>query len=133
MIEHLKAGYGELTPTRKGERNGHYYRRTLVTPAGKIERLEVPRDREGEFVTEVFERALQETHRQRRGGDLGDVPLGDLHAQGCRHNGLLEPGEDRQGRGELHQREALEDEQRAWRERPLDEAYPYLYLDTPRT
>jgi hypothetical protein len=27
-----------------------------VTPAGKIERLEVPRDREGEFVTEVFER-----------------------------------------------------------------------------
>jgi transposase-like protein len=25
----------------------------LITPAGKIERLEVPRDREGEFVTEV--------------------------------------------------------------------------------
>jgi putative transposase len=29
-----------------------------VTPAGKIERLEVPRDREGEFVTEVFESGL---------------------------------------------------------------------------
>jgi putative transposase len=27
-----------------------------VTTAGTIERLEVPRDREGEFVTEVFER-----------------------------------------------------------------------------
>jgi putative transposase len=27
-----------------------------VTPAGKIERLEVPRDREGEFVTEIFKR-----------------------------------------------------------------------------
>jgi transposase-like protein len=27
-----------------------------VTPAGKIERLEVPREREGEFVTQVFER-----------------------------------------------------------------------------
>ena len=52
MTEHLKAGYRELTPTRKGERNGHY-QRNLVTPAGKIERLEVPRDREGEFVTEV--------------------------------------------------------------------------------
>ena len=55
MAEHLKAGYRELTPTRRGERNGHY-QRNLVTPAGKIERLEVPRDREGKFVTEVFER-----------------------------------------------------------------------------
>src|SRR3954454_13998654 len=55
MTEHLEAGYRELTPTRRGERNGHY-QRNLLTPAGKIERLEVPRDREGEFVTEVFER-----------------------------------------------------------------------------
>ncbi len=55
MSEHLKAGYRELTPTRRGERNGHY-QRNLLTPAGKIERLEEPRDREGAFVTEVFER-----------------------------------------------------------------------------
>ncbi len=47
MTEHLAAGYRELTPTRRGERNGRYFR-NLVTPAGKIERLEVPRDREGE-------------------------------------------------------------------------------------
>jgi len=47
MTEHLEAGYRELTPTRRGERNGHYTR-NLVTPAGRIERLEVPRDREGE-------------------------------------------------------------------------------------
>ena len=52
MTEHLEAGYRELTPTRRGERNGRYTR-NLVTPAGKIERLEVPRDREGEFLTEV--------------------------------------------------------------------------------
>lgn len=55
MSEHLEAGYRELTPSRRGERNGHYSR-NLLTPAGKIERLEVPRDREGEFVTELFER-----------------------------------------------------------------------------
>jgi transposase-like protein len=54
MTQHLDAGYRELTPTRKGERNGHY-QRNLVTPAGRIERIEVPRDREGEFVTELFE------------------------------------------------------------------------------
>jgi putative transposase len=47
MTEHLDAGYRELTPTRRGEPNGHYTR-NLLTPAGRIERLEVPRDREGE-------------------------------------------------------------------------------------
>jgi putative transposase len=55
MTQHLEAGYRELTPTRRGERNGHYIPNLLI-PAGKIERLKVPRDREGEFVTEVFER-----------------------------------------------------------------------------
>ena len=44
MIQHIEAGYRELTPTRRGERNDHYTR-NLVTPAGKIERLEVLRDR----------------------------------------------------------------------------------------
>ena len=55
IAEHLNAGFREITPTRKGERNGHYTR-NLVTPAGKIERLEVARDLEGEFVAELFER-----------------------------------------------------------------------------
>ncbi len=32
MAEHLQAGYRELTPTRRGERNGHYTR-NLLTPA----------------------------------------------------------------------------------------------------
>ena len=68
MTEHLEAGYRELTPTRRGERNGHYTR-NLVTPAGKIERLEVPRDREGEFVTEVFERY------KRMSGDVEEAVL----------------------------------------------------------
>jgi putative transposase len=54
MTQHLEAGYRELTPTRRGEPNGHY-QRNLLTPAGKIERLEVPRDREGEVASEVFE------------------------------------------------------------------------------
>jgi putative transposase len=40
-----------------------------VTLAGKIERLEVPRDREGEFVTEVFERY------KRMSGDVEEAIL----------------------------------------------------------
>jgi hypothetical protein len=68
ITEHLRAGYRELTPTRRGERNGHY-QCNLLTPAGKIERLEVPRDREGEFVTEVFERYKRMT------GDVEEAVL----------------------------------------------------------
>ena len=54
MTEHLAAGY-EGTPSRRGERNGHYTR-DLITPAGRIAQLRVPRDREGTFLTEAFAR-----------------------------------------------------------------------------
>ena len=55
MTEHLAAGYRERTPSRRGERNGHYTR-DLITPAGRIAQLRVPRDREETFLTGVFER-----------------------------------------------------------------------------
>jgi transposase-like protein len=47
--------WGEHSPQRKGYRNG-YYQRDLGTTSGPIEGLKVPRDRAGEFQTEVFER-----------------------------------------------------------------------------
>jgi putative transposase len=127
MAEHLEAGYRELTPTRRGERNGHYTR-NLVTPAGKIERLEVPRDREGEFVTEVFERYKRMT------GDVEEAVL-EMYLSGIsvrKIAGVTEAlsrvkvGKDAVSR--IARR--LDEEQRAWRERSLKEkAYPYLYLD----
>ena len=39
----------------KGYRNGHYTR-DLVTSSGRLEDIKVPRDREGHFHTQVFER-----------------------------------------------------------------------------
>ena len=51
----LGAEWGESTPQRKGYRNG-YYTRDLVTKTGCIEDLSVPRDREGQYRTQVFER-----------------------------------------------------------------------------
>ena len=51
----LGASWGECTPQRRGYRNGSYTR-DLVTPTGRIEDLKVPRDREGEFHTQAFER-----------------------------------------------------------------------------
>jgi putative transposase len=59
MREELDAligvGWGESSPRRKGYRNGSYTR-DLVTTSGRIEDLQVPRDREGLFHTQVFER-----------------------------------------------------------------------------
>src|SRR5712692_21598 len=59
MREELDAligvGWGESSPDRKGYRNG-FYTRDLVTMTGRIEELQVPRDREGQFHTQVFER-----------------------------------------------------------------------------
>jgi len=127
MTEHLEAGYRELTPTRRGERNGHYTR-NLVTPAGRIERLEVPRDREGEFVTELFERYKRMT------GDVEEAVL-EMYLSGISVRKIagvtqalsrVKVGKDAVSR--IARR--LEEQQRAWRERSLKEkAYPYLYLD----
>lgn len=127
MTGHLDAGYRELTPTRRGERNGHYAR-NLVTPAGKIERLEVPRDREGEFVTELFERYKRMT------GDVEEAIL-QMYLSGIpvrKIAGVTDAlsrvriGKDAVSR--IARR--LEEQQREWRERPLGgKAYPYLYLD----
>jgi len=127
MTEHLNAGYRELTPTRRGERNG-YYQRNLLTPAGKIERLTVPRDREGEFVTELFERYKRMT------GDVEEAVL-EMYLSGISVRKIaavtdalsrVRIGKDAVGRIA----ERLKEEQRAWRERQLGEKeYPYVYLD----
>jgi putative transposase len=59
MREELDAfigvGWGECSPKRKGYRNGHYTR-DLVTATGRIEEINVPRDRAGQFHTQTFER-----------------------------------------------------------------------------
>ena len=51
----IGVGWGESSPNRKGYRNG-YYTRDLVTTSGRIEDVQVPRDREGQFHTQIFER-----------------------------------------------------------------------------
>ncbi len=115
MTEHWEAGYWELTPTRCGERNGHYTR-NLLTPAGKIERLEVPRAREGEFVTEVFERYKRMT------GDVEEAVL-EMYLSGIsvrKIAGVTEAlSKVRIGKDAVSRTASrLEEEQKVWRERP---------------
>ena len=56
MREELDAligvGWGESGPKRKGYRNGSYTR-DLITSSGRLEEIKVPRDREGQFHTQV--------------------------------------------------------------------------------
>ncbi|OAQ19775.1 IS256 family transposase [Thermosulfurimonas dismutans] len=126
MTEHLGAAYRERTPQRRGERNGHYTR-SLITPVGKIEQLRVPRDREGTFLTEVFERYKRMT------GEVEEAVL-EMYLQGVSTRkveaitaGLskIKIGKDAVSR--IAGR--LEEELKRWRGRPLEKAYPYLYLD----
>ena len=55
LEQFIGAAWGECSPKRKGYRNGHYLR-DLVTSTGRLEELKVPRDREGQFHTQAFER-----------------------------------------------------------------------------
>jgi len=55
LTQFLGAEWGECTNTRRGYRNGAYTR-DLATASGPIEELHVPRDREGQFHTQAFER-----------------------------------------------------------------------------
>ena len=127
MTEHLEAGYRELTPTRRGERNG-YYTRNLMTPAGKIERLTVPRDREGEFITELFERYKRMT------GDVEEAIL-EMYLSGIsvrKVAGITDAlSKVRIGKDAVSRiASRLEGQQRDWRKRSLEEKrYPYLYLE----
>jgi transposase-like protein len=90
--------------------------------------LEVPRDREGEFVTEVFERYKRMT------GNVEEAIL-EIYLSGISTRKIagitdalsrVRIGKDAVSR--IASR--LEEQQKAWRERSLKEKeYPYLYLD----
>ncbi len=55
LDQFIGAAWGECSPKRKGYRNGHSTR-DLVTSTGRLEDINVPRDREGQFHTQAFER-----------------------------------------------------------------------------
>jgi putative transposase len=55
LDQFIGATWGECTPRREGYRNGHYTR-DLVTSTGRLEDIQVPRDRAGHFHTQAFER-----------------------------------------------------------------------------
>src|SRR5258708_31555296 len=122
----IGAGWGECSPKRKGYRNGSYTR-DLLTSTGRIEDLKVPRDREGEFHTQVFERY------KRYEPEVADA-LTQMFVSGVSTHKVGEVAQTLTGAApsasavsRLNQ--TLIEQFEAWREQPLLAHYRIVYLD----
>jgi putative transposase len=130
MREELDAligvGWGESSPKRKGYRNGSYSR-DLTTTTGRIEALHVPRDREGQFHTQVFERYRRYEPQVAQGLTEMFVAGVSTHKVGEVAETLMGVAPSASAISRLNQ--DLEQQFKAWRERPLQEHWRILYLD----
>ena len=122
----IGASWGECTPSRRGYRNGSYTR-DLVTPTGRIEDLKVPRDRAGQFHSQVFERDLRyepevaEALTQMFVSGVSTHKVGEIAAT------LTGVAPSASAVSRLNQ--ALTEQYEAWRERRLLAHYRIVYLD----
>jgi len=122
----LGASWGECTPTRRGYRNGSYTR-DLVTPTGRIEDLQVPRDREGEFHSQVFERYSRYEPEVAEALTQMFVKGVSTHQVGEVAQTLMGVAPSASAVSRLNQ--TLTEPFEAWRERRLLAHYRILYLD----
>jgi putative transposase len=130
MLEELEqcigASWGECTPDRHGYRNG-FYTRDLVTSTGRMEDLKVPRDREGEFHTQVFERYNRYEPEVAEALTEMFVSGTSTHKVGKVAEKLTGVAPSASAVSRLNQ--TLTEQYETWRERPLLAHYRVLYLD----
>lgn len=125
MTELLGAEPRQRTEARSGYRAG-YYGRSLVTRIGKLE-LRVPRDREGRFSTELFE-------RYQRSEKALVSALAEMYVQGVSTRKVKAVTEELCGHAfsasTISQiNKGLDAALARFAHRPLEDAYPYLILD----
>ena len=125
MAEFLGAAPGERSQARIGYRSG-YYSRGLITRVGKIE-LRVPRDRNGEFSTALFERF-------QRSEKALVAALAEMYVQGVSTRKVKAITEELCGHSfsasvisEINK--GLDETLTKFARRRLSEDYPYLILD----
>src|SRR6266436_8446187 len=130
MREELDAfigvAWGECSPKRKGYRNGSYPR-DLVTSTGRLEDIKVPRDREGQFHTQTFERFRRYEPHIAEGLTQMFVAGTSTHKVGEVAQTLLGVAPSASTISRLNQ--TLSQQFDTWRQRPLQEHWPILYLD----
>jgi putative transposase len=122
----IGAAWGECSPTRKGYRNGTYTR-DLVTSTGRIEDIQVPRDREGQYHTQAFERYSRYEPHIAQGLTEMFVAGTSTHKVGEVAQTLLGVAPSASTISRLNQ--TLTQQFEAWRERPLQEHWRIVYLD----
>ena len=125
MTSFLGAGTYERNGERRGWRNG-YKPRTLKTRVGELE-LMVPKDRDGEFQTELFE-------RYQRSEKALVLAMLEMYVEGVSTRKVSAITEALCGL-EVSKSQVsaltvrLDADLAAWRKRPLTQAYPYLVVD----
>jgi transposase-like protein len=125
MTSFLGAGAYERNAERQGWRNG-FKPRVLKTRVGKLELL-VPKDREGQFQTELFE-------RYQRSEKALVLSMLEMYICGVSTRKVSAITETLCGlevsRSQVSAlAEKLDLELSAWRNRPLEKVYPYLVID----
>jgi putative transposase len=125
MTEALGAEKGERSAVRLGYRSG-YYSRALITRVGVLE-LRVPQDRQGRFSTELFER-YQRSEKALVG------TLAEMYVQGVSTRKIKAVTEALCGHSFSASsisaiNKSLDEGLRAFSERRLEDAYPYLIVD----
>lgn len=135
LIEHVMreeleqcigASWGECTPTRRGYRNGTYTR-DLVTPTGRMEALKVPRDREGQFHSQVFERYSR--YEPEVAEALTQMFVSGVSTQKVGEVAQTLTGVAPSASAVSRLNRTLTEQYEAWRERRLLPHYRIVYLD----
>ena len=121
----LNADTYERTENRKGYRNG-YKPRKLKTRVGQIE-LMVPKDREGRFQTELFE-------KYQRNEKALTLAIMEMYIQGVSTRKVKKITEELCGleisRSQVSAlAKGLDEDITIWRKRPFEKEFPYLVVD----
>ncbi len=121
----IGAAWGKCSPNRKGHRNGTYTR-ALVTSTGRLQDIHVPRDREGQFHTQAFERYSRYEPHIAQGLTEMFVACTSTHKVGEVAQTLMGVAPSARAISRLNQ--SLSQQFEAWRERPLQAHWRILYL-----
>ncbi len=126
LTQFLGAQWAESTPARKGYRNGSYTR-DLATASGQIQNLKVPRDREGAFHTQLFDRYNRYEEQVAEGLTQMFVSGTSTHKVGEVAQTLMGVTPSASAVSRLNH--TLTEQFEAWRGRPLQAHWRVLYLD----
>ena len=126
LDQFIGVGWGASSPKRKGHRNG-FYTRDLVTSTGRLEQINVPRDRAGQSHTQAFERYSRYEPHIAEGLTQMFVAGTSTHKVGEVAQTLLGVAPSASTISRLNQ--SLTQQFEAWRQRPLQEHWRILYLD----